>query len=238
MRSVVRAYVGTSGFSHDGFRGVFYPVGLPAKDMLGFYATHLPAVELNATFYRVPAAKTVANWREQVPEAFRFALKAPQRITHRARLSGADDTVAFFYRSAAELGEKLGPVLFQLPPSFQKDLPRLEAFLELLPAGGHAAFEFRHASWFSDDVFDLLRRKRVALCVAESEALEAPVVATANFGYLRLRKVDYGSSQLAAWSERILEQAWDDVFAFFKHEEGARGVAHAQTLAALLEARR
>jgi uncharacterized protein YecE (DUF72 family) len=185
----------------------------------------------------VPSAKTLAGWREQVPEGFRFALKAPRKITHFGRLSGVDDTVAFFYRTAAELGEKLGAVLYQLPPDVKKDLPRLAAFLGLLPAGGRAAFEFRHASWFSDDVFDLLRRHGAALCVAESEELEVPVVASAAFGYLRLRKADYGPRDLTTWAERILDQAWEDVFVFFKHEEGARGVALAQALTALVEAR-
>jgi len=237
MALSVHVYSGTSGFSYDEWKGCFYPAGLPARSMLAYYGERLPAVEMNGTFYRVPSAKTLAAWREQVPEGFRFALKAPRKITHFGRLSGVDDTVAFFYRSAAELGEKLGAVLYQLPPDARKDLPRLAAFLSLLPPGGRAAFEFRHASWFSDDVFELLRRDRVALCVADSEEREVPMVSTAPFGYLRLRRPGYEPKDLAAWAERILGQGWEAAFVFFKHEEGARGVAFAQALASLLRAR-
>jgi uncharacterized protein YecE (DUF72 family) len=233
----VRVFCGTSGFSYPTWKGIFYPAQLPNDRMLSFYAERLPTVEVNNTFYRMPAAKTLAGWRAQVPGEFRFALKAPQRITHRKRLAGAADEIAFFYRTAAELGGTLGPVLFQLPPNLEKDLPRLADFLELLPAGGAAAFEFRHASWFSDDVFEALHTHGIALCIAEAEELETPIVATAGFGYLRLRRPEYAGPELQAWAERILSQPWDQAYAYFKHEDAARGPALAQALAALVAAR-
>ncbi len=233
----VRVLCGTSGFSYGAWKGAFYPQDLPNDRMLAFYAERLPTVEVNNTFYRMPAAKTLAAWRAQVPETFRFALKAPQRITHQQRLAGAADSVAFLYRTAAELGATLGPVLFQLPPSLRKDLPRLTAFLELLPAGGSAAFEFRHPSWFGDDVFEALRARNAALCIAEAEGLETPVVATAGFGYLRLRRPEYAGPELQAWTERILAQPWSEAHVYFKHEDQGLGPRLAQALAALAAAR-
>jgi uncharacterized protein YecE (DUF72 family) len=233
----VRVLCGTSGFSYAPWKGPFYPPDLPNQRMLAFYAGRLPTVEVNNTFYRIPTVKTLAGWREQVGAEFRFALKAPQRITHQKRLVAVEDTVAFFYRTMAELGELLGPVLYQLPPSLKKDLPRLTAFLSLLPAGGRAAFEFRHASWFADDVYEAMRARGAALCIAESEELETPLVSTAGWGYLRLRKADYSGAELREWAERILEQPWSEAFVFFKHEDGARGPQLAQALSALVEAR-
>ncbi len=228
---------GTSGFSYPAWKGSFYPADLPPARMLAFYAGRLPAVEVNSTFYRMPSAGTLAGWREQVPESFRFALKAPQRVTHRLRLKDAADPVAHFHRVATELGDRLGPVLYQLPPSMKKDLPRLADFLSLLPAGARVAFEFRHPSWFSGDVYDALRSRNAALCVAESEDLEVPLVATADFGYLRLRREDYAAGELTAWAERILDQPWREAYAFFKHEDPGKGPRFAAALSALVEAR-
>jgi len=234
----VHVLAGTSGFSYAAWKGFFYPSDLPGGRMLSFYAGKLPAVEIDSTFYRVPTAKTLSSWREQVPDGFRFALKAPRRVTHQARLAaGATDSAGFFYRTTAELGPYLGPVLYQLPPDLRRDLPRLSAFLEFLPAGGRAAFEFRHRSWFADDVFEALRARGAALCVAESDEMETPVVATAAWGYLRLRKAEYAAADLSSWAERILDQPWDDAFVFFKHEEEARGPRLAAALAALVDAR-
>ena len=237
MLDEVRVLVGTSGFSYQAWKGTFYPADLPQARMLAFYASRFPAVEVNNTFYRMPSPKTLATWRAQVPAAFRFALKAPQRVTHQLRLRDAAEPVAWFYRAAAELGEALGPVLYQLPPSMKKDLPRLAAFLDLLPAGGRAAFEFRHASWFSDEVYQALRGRGAALCVAESEELESPLVATAGYGYLRLRREAYSGADLAAWAERILDQPWQEAYAFFKHEDAGEGPRLAAALGALVEAR-
>ncbi len=237
MHGAMRVLCGTSGYSYAPWKGPFYPAGLPSQQMLAFYAERLPAVEVNNTFYRMPTPETLASWNTQVRGAFQFALKAPQRITHRQKLVDVADSVSFLYRAVAELGPKLGPVLFQLPPSLKKDVARLSAFLGLLPRGARAAFEFRHASWFSDDVYELLRAHGAALCVAEAEELETPLVPTAGWGYLRLRKPEYSGAELQSWAERILEQPWTEAFAFFKHEDAAKGPRLAMALAALVEAR-
>jgi uncharacterized protein YecE (DUF72 family) len=223
----VRVLAGTSGWSYPAWKGSFYPEGLPSARMLPAYAERLPTVEVNATFYRTPAAKTLASWREEVPEPFRFALKGPQAVTHRARLRDVADPVAYFLRVAAELGPKLGPVLWQLPPNLKKDVPRLEAFLGLLPRGGRWAVEFRHPSWFDDEVLDLLRRHEAALCLAETEEGETPLVATTRFGYLRLRRPEYDAAALARWAGRIASQPWEEAYVYFKHEDEARGPAFA-----------
>jgi uncharacterized protein YecE (DUF72 family) len=202
--------------------------------MLSAYAARLPAVEINATFYRMPQAKTLAAWRGQVPPAFVFALKGPQRVTHAKRLAGAADDVAFFHGVAAELGPALGPVLWQLPPSLGKDLPRLREFLALLPRGGRAAFEFRHASWHDDDVLAALSEAGAALCIADDEERSTAPVATAGFGYLRLRRPDYDDAALARWAETVRAQRWDEAFVFFKHEDEARGPAYALRFGELL----
>jgi uncharacterized protein YecE (DUF72 family) len=232
----VRIRVGTSGFSYPEWKGGFYPADLPPERMLAFYATRLPAVEVNNTFYRLPAARTLATWRAQVPADFRFAIKASQKITHRARLRDVAEPVGYLYRTVAELGPSLGPMLYQLPPQLRKDLPRLSAFLDLLPAGGRAAVEFRHRSWFSDEVFEALRSRGAALCIAESDELETPVVATAGWGYVRLHRGAYDAAALEAWAERILEQPWEESYAFFQHEE-VDGPRLAAALSSLVEAR-
>jgi uncharacterized protein YecE (DUF72 family) len=218
---------GTSGFSYAAWKGRFYPDKLPASRMLAAYATRLPTVEINATFYRMPRATTLAAWRAEVPPSFVFALKGPQRITHIKRLAGAAEEVAYFYRVAAELEGTLGPVLWQLPPSLKKDLGRLREFLELLPRGGRAAFEFRHATWFSDDVLQALSDTGAALCVADDEDRSTPLAATAPFGYLRLRRPDYDEAALARWANSVRAQPWGEAFVFFKHEEEALGPAYA-----------
>jgi uncharacterized protein YecE (DUF72 family) len=229
----MRVRAGTSGFSYAAWRGRFYPPEVSAPRMLGYYAGRLPTVEVNATFYRMPAAKTLAGWRAEVPDGFTFALKAPQRITHRQRLQNAAQPLAAFYRAAAELGGALGPVLFQLPPNLPKDLPRLDAVLADLPPGGRVAFEFRHASWLGDDVLEALRGTGAALCLADTEEATTPLVATAGFGYLRLRRPDYGEAELRGWAERVLAQPWKEAFVFFKHEDEARAPALALAFQAL-----
>ena len=229
---MVRVLAGTSGFSYKEWKGSFYPEDLPAEDMLRFYAQRLPAVEINNTFYRMPKAGLLAGWAEQVPDGFRFVLKASQRITHFKRLKEASEEVGYFLRVAETLGDRLGPSLFQLPPNLKKDLPRLVDFLALLPSAARAAFEFRHASWFEDDVFEALRAQGAALCVAEDEELATPLVATAGWGYLRLRRPDYGEPEVAAWADRIRSQPWDEAYVFFKHEDaGAGPMLAAQMLA-------
>jgi uncharacterized protein YecE (DUF72 family) len=230
----MRVLAGTSGWSYPAWKGSFYPEKLPSSRMLAAYAERLPAVEVNATFYRMPQARTLAGWRAEVPPGFVFALKGPQRVTHVKRLAGAADDVAFFHSVAAELGPALGPVLWQLPPSLAKDLPLLRDFLALLPRGGRAAFEFRHASWHDDGVRAALADAGAALCIADDGERSTPAVATASFGYLRLRRPDYDDAALGRWAEAVRAQRWEEAFVFFKHEDEARGPAYAIRFSALL----
>ncbi|MFN2385728.1 MAG: DUF72 domain-containing protein [Thermoanaerobaculia bacterium] len=224
----MRLLVGTSGYSYREWKGSFYPEDLPASRMLAHYATRLPAVEINNTFYRMPRAEMLAGWAEQVPDGFRFALKASQRITHHRRLKDAGEAVDFFFRVASTLGDRLGPTLFQLPPNFQRDLPRLGEFLAILPSGCRGAFEFRHESWFDEEVFGALRERGLALCIAEDEKLATPLVATTDWGYLRLRRQDYSEADLRGWSQQVALQPWTEAYVFFKHEDEARGPALAE----------
>jgi uncharacterized protein YecE (DUF72 family) len=219
----MRVLAGTSGYSYKEWKGSFYPEDLPASEMLRYYAARLPAVEINNTFYRMPKASLLSGWAEQVPDGFRFVLKASQRITHQKRLREAGEEVGYFFRVATTLGDRLGPVLFQLPPNLKRDLPRLADFLALLPPASRSAFEFRHESWFDDEVFEALRSRGAALCIAEDEDLSTPFEMTAAWGYLRLRRQDYGEADIAAWADRIRGKPWSEVYVFFKHEEGGAG---------------
>jgi uncharacterized protein YecE (DUF72 family) len=220
----MKLYVGTSGFAYKEWKGSFYPGDLPEKRMLNYYGEHFRTVEINNTFYRMPTVTLLQAWADEVPADFRFVLKASQRITHHHRLVDADEDVGYLLDVAATLQQRLGALLFQLPPNLKKDVPRLDAFLALLPPPHRAAFEFRHPSWFDDEVFALLRAHQVALCIAEAEGdLEVPVVATADWGYLRLRRPDYGDAALRAWVKRVRQQDWQEAFVFFKHEEAGRG---------------
>ncbi len=205
--------------------------------MLPAYAGRLDAVEVNATFHRMPRPGTLAGWREQVPAGFRFALKAPQRITFRARLAGAEGTLRTFLERAAELGPKLGPILFQVPPTMKRDLPGLREFLALLPRGLPLAFEFREPSWLEDGVFTALAEASAALCLTDAEEGRTPLAATAGFGYLRLRRPDYDRAALAGWLKQISAQPWSEAFAFFRHEDQARGPQLAMRLATLAAAK-
>lgn len=216
----MRVLVGTSGYSYKEWKGAFYPKALPAAQFLKFYAERLSTVEVNNTFYRMPTAKLIEDWAREVPESFTFAIKAPQRITHIARLENVAVLVEGFARTVRGLGARLGPVLFQLPPFLRKDVPRLTAFLAQVPEDLRIAFEFRHASWFDDEVWAALRSREAALCVAETDKLESPMVATARWGYVRLRRDSYPDAVLAEWAKQIRAQAWDDVFVYLKHDEG------------------
>jgi uncharacterized protein YecE (DUF72 family) len=213
-------YLGTSGYSYKEWKGPFYPEDLPEKQMLRFYGERFRTVEINNTFYRMPKPSVLEGWAAEVPENFRFVLKASQRITHMQRLKDAGDSVSYLLKVAGALKERLGPLLFQLPPFLKKDAQRLREFLELLPKDRRVAMEFRHESWFDEEIFTLLREHGAALCIAEAEdGVEVPFVSTASWGYLRLRRPDYGDEQLKSWAKRVGEQAWNDVFIFFKHED-------------------
>lgn len=217
-------YVGTSGYSYKEWKGTFYPKDLPDKQMLRFYGERFRTVEINNTFYRMPKASVLEAWASEVGADFRFVLKASQRITHMQRLKDAGDSVSYLLEVAGALKERLGPLLFQLPPNLKKDVPRLRDFLALLPTKRRAAFEFRHQSWFDEEVFGLLRDNQAALCIAEAEGdLEVPFVATADWGYLRLRLPEYSDADLKMWLKRVRQQDWQDAFVFFKHEDEGKG---------------
>ena len=233
----MKVHVGTSGYNYPEWKGTFYPDKLPAAKMLAYYVERFSTVEINATFYRMPNAKTVAGWAATAPAGFTYVLKAPQRITHFARLRNVDEPLRYFYDTAQGLGDKLGPLLFQLPPNFKKATDRLGELLALLPAGLRVAFEFRHASWFDEEVYGLLRTRNAALCIADTEDGSTPAVATADFGYLRLRAVEYTDDDLRRWIETIdqLGTGWRDGFVFFKHEDSGTGPALARRFLALRE---
>jgi len=227
----VRLIAGASGYSYKEWCGAFYPEKMKPDAMLGFYAERLPTVEINNTFYRMPKPDVLEAWRDATPDAFRFAIKASRRITHDARLKAEDaaDSVAYLYRNLEALGAKRGPVLFQLPPFLKKDLPRLEAFLAILPDGHRAAFEFRNESWFVDDVYAALKNANASLCLSEREDnAPPPLVETAPFGYIRLRLEEYSEDDLRRWSERLLATGWQEIFVYFMHEPTAP--PYAQTL--------
>jgi len=216
-------YVGTSGYAYKEWKAGFYPGDLPLKKMLQYYGTQFRTVEINNTFYRLPARETLLRWADEVPPGFVFVLKASQRITHRQRLKPeSKETLDYLFDVASALGERLGPVLFQTPPLFKKDAARLRDFLSLLPEGRPVAFEFRHETWHDEEVYAALRGRNAALVCADTEEAGeagAPLVPTADWGYLRLRRCDYDDAGLASWRERIRAQPWHRVFVFFKHED-------------------
>lgn len=229
-------YVGTSGYSYKPWKGTFYPKDLPDRQMLRFYGESFPSVEINSTFYGIPKASVLEGWAGSVPDNFRFVIKAPKLITHVRKLGQADEPLSQLLGAAEALSERLGPLLFQLPPTFKKDLSKLRTFLTLLPTTVRAAFEFRHPSWFDEEVFDLLREHRAALCIADiDDELDVPFVSTADWGYLRLRRPDYDDPGLQEWVDRVQEQGWQDAFIFFKHEDEGKGPQMAQRYLKLAE---
>ena len=209
---------GTSGWSFKEWKGSFYPKDLPDAEMLTYYSSRFPTVEINNTFYRMPKETVLLEWASRVPASFRFAVKASQRITHKNRLADSAQDMEYFLRVCSALGDRRGPTLFQLPPAMKKDVPRLEAFLELIPRRWRATFEFRHPTWFDDQVYDALRRHDCALCIAEQDDFRSPVVATATWGYARLHRTGYQQAELDEWVRLIQSQVWDEVLVFFKHE--------------------
>jgi uncharacterized protein YecE (DUF72 family) len=219
----MKLYVGTSGYSYKEWVGNFYPPGLPARAMLEFYSGCLPAVEVNNTFYRMPKTSLLETWAAQVPGEFRFAIKASRRITHVKRLQGAMEETFYLLRSLEALRERLGVVLFQLPPNLKVDIGRLQQFAELIPGGVHAAFEFRHPSWLADEVVRCLHARDFACCMSDTDAAQAELIGGASWGYLRLRRSAYSDADLAWWAERVCNMHWESVFVFFKHEKAGTG---------------
>jgi uncharacterized protein YecE (DUF72 family) len=225
-------WIGTSGYNYPEWKGSFYPEKLPASKMLAYYAERFPTVEINYTFYRLPNEKLVAGWSAGTPSPYKLTLKAPKRITHDKRLKDVGDLLRSFCHVAGTLGDKLGVLLFQLGPAFKANLEVFDAFLADLPPGAKAAFEFRHASWFDEAVYDRLRGRNLALCIADSEKLSTPVVATADYGYFRLRDEGYVDADLDRWADviRLYQAQWKDTFVYFKHEEAGKGPEFARRL--------
>ncbi len=229
-----RVLVGTSGYNYPEWRGSFYPEKFSTDKMLAYYAERFATVEINYTFYRMPTEKLLAGWAAGTPDGFSFTLKAPRRITHDSKLQRCEDLVQAFCRTAATLGPKLGVLLFQLPPNFKMDVAVLSSFLELLPAGTRAAFEFRHPSWFEAEVFDALRSRNVALCVADSEKLSTPVETTADYAYFRLRDEGYLQADIEKWAAIVRALPPSDACVYFKHEEQGLGPDFAKRFIAAL----
>lgn len=225
-------HVGTSGYNYPEWRGSFYPADMPTDRMLAYYSERFDTVEINYSFYRLPSEKVLAEWARGTPENFTFTLKASRRITHDARLQNCSELTRTFCARARTLGSKLGTLLFQLPPAFRKDVPVLSAFIDELSDDLRAAFEFRHASWLSEDVMDLLRKHDVALCVADGEKVKIPVEVTASHAYFRLRDEGYQASDIREWSSIVKERAagCEDVFVYFKHEEQGKGAEFARMM--------
>ena len=217
--------VGTSGYQYKAWRGSFYPERCKEADMLGHYAQQLPTVEVNNTFYRMPRPQVLERWAQQVPPEFVFAVKASRRITHVKRLKDPEETLGYLFDALTCLGPKLGPVLFQLPPTFRKDVARLDGLLARVPQGVQVALEFRNPSWFDEEVYARLRQAGACLCIADVEGTEPDWVTTADVGYLRLRRDDYSDADLDRLAERIAAQPWERAYAYFKHEDVGPGLA-------------
>jgi uncharacterized protein YecE (DUF72 family) len=228
VTDATRVFVGTSGYNYPEWRGSFYPEKFPADKMLAYYAERFRTVEVNYTFYRMPTEKLLTGWATGTPDHFTFTLKAPRRITHDSKLQRCEDLVQSFCRTARTLGPKLATLLFQLPPNYKKDADVLRAFVGLLPDDVKAAFEFRHASWLDQEIFDVLRSRNVALCVADSEKMSTPVETTADYAYLRLRDEGYQDSDLERWGSTVRDLNVKQAFVYFKHEEQGLGPIFAQ----------
>ena len=231
-----RVFVGTSGYNYPEWRGTFYPEKFSTDKMLAYYAERFPTVEINYTFYRMPTEKLLAGWAAGTPETFTFTLKAPRRITHDSKLQRCEDALQVFCRVAKTLGPKLAVLLFQLPPNFKKNAAVLREFVELLPDGTRAAFEFRHESWLDAETYDTLRARNVALCVADSEKMSTPVEVTADYAYFRLRDEGYQQPDIERWAHTIKALPLRDAFVYFKHEEQGLGPEFAKRLIASIGA--
>jgi uncharacterized protein YecE (DUF72 family) len=220
----MRFLVGTSGYSYKEWKGGFYPEKLPPKKMLGYYAQHFSTVEINSTFRRFPTASTVESWAQQVPDSFRFVLKARQTITHFRRLQHAEEQIDDFINLASLLKERQGPLLFQLPPNFKKDVSRLEAFLNYVDGRASIVLQLQHESWYDDEVYDCLRTYSAALCAVDDEGPACNCVfGTTNWGFVRLREERYTTARLKKWIDNLNAQNWDHAYVFFKHEDVGAG---------------
>lgn len=233
----MKLWIGTSGFQYPEWKGGFYPADLSLKKMLPYYAERFTSTESNYSFRHIPSAKTISAWSAATPARFKFSFKAPQRVTHFAKMRDCGEVMSAFHDAITPMKEKLGAVLFQLPPTFKKDAAVLSAFLDELPTGLKTAFEFRHASWLTDDTLEVLRTHNAALCLAEGEGVATPAIMTADFGYLRLRREDYTTADIARWAKLIREQAaqWRETFVYFKHEETGVGPKYAQELLQIID---
>jgi len=235
----MRYLIGTSGYNYPEWRGSFYPEKFPTAKMLAYYSERFDTVEVNYTFYRMPTVKLLEGWAQGTPEHFTFTLKAPRRITHDSKLKNVGDLTQTFCSTAASLGSKLGVLLFQLAPNFKRDDDVFESFLETIPEGSRAAFEFRHESWHDEKVFDALRRRNLALCIADSEKMSTPLVPTADYSYYRLRDEGYQSSDIERWAGVIRGQnAPHGAYVYFKHEEQGKGPEFANLLKSMLKLER
>jgi uncharacterized protein YecE (DUF72 family) len=232
----METWIGTSGYNYPEWKGSFYPPDLPAPKMLSFYAGRFRTVEINYTFYRMPNAKVLDGWMAETPPGFRFTLKAPRRITHDRRLKDVGDVVRGFCELASGLGDRLAAILFQLPPNLKCNLDVFDAFLDTLPPRLTAAFEFRHDSWHDQPVFDRLRARNLALCIADTGERTTPLVETADYGYFRLRDEGYGPADLERWAGELAARRdrWREAFVYFKHEEEGKGAEFAQALTGIL----
>jgi uncharacterized protein YecE (DUF72 family) len=232
----IMIWIGTSGYSYPEWKGRFYPEKFPQSKMLGFYCEHFNTVEINNTFYHLPTIKMVETWVQNTPKEFKLTFKAPRQITHFSKLKDCSKVVDIFWMNIRLAEEKLGAVLFQLPPFLKLDLGLLGEFLSILPREMKASFEFRHESWFCRGTYDLLREKGKALCIADSEKIHTPIEETAAFGYLRLRDEGYQDQDLEKWAEVIQERAakWKDIFVYFKHEKKGIGPEFAERLKQIL----
>jgi uncharacterized protein YecE (DUF72 family) len=233
-------HIGTSGYNYPEWKGHFYPEGLAASKMFGFYSARFQTVEINYTFYRMPTAKTTTAWHDQAPTEFTYALKAPRRITHDTRLKAeaCRDSLDFFCESARLLGPHLGPLLLQLPPHIICDVERLSTFLAIVPKDVRPACEMRPESWLNDENYGLLRAHGAALCIADYGDKTTPLMATARHGYFRLRDEGYTRADLERWAAVVRDQApnWDEAFVFFKHEEEGKGPEFAAAFGEILNA--
>lgn len=226
----MKLWIGTSGYSYPEWKGSFYPADISTKKMFGYYSERFPTVEINATFYRMPTDKLVTGWVESAPAGFRYTFKAPKVITHIKRLKDCTDHLTFFLGRADRLGAHRAALLFQLPPFMKKDVPLLKDFLSLVGREHRAAFEFRNATWHEDDVYTALSDAGAALCVADSEKMTTPLVATASWGYFRLRDEGYERADIARWHAQIAAQKWEEAYVYFKHEDAGKGAQFALQL--------